>query len=312
MFSIRDVIPESDFWRLPDLLNVARPEPITMDALYRWHFREAEGRIQERIVAESESGALVGYGSLSYEPYLPQGEMTLWVMTAATHVGRGIGRALYDHLYQIAQAHGATVLTSEVLDNNSPARAWAERRGFHPQKHMFASRLTLATFDPAPFADVVAKAQARGIRFMTMADFPDDLTYREWLYALNRETGLEIPNNSNPYPPFDAFQRDVLESDWYRAEGQFLALDGEEWVGLSAIRYLPESNSMYNNMTGVRSGYRGRGIAMALKLLGIEYAKKMGAAFIRTHNDSSNAPMLAINQKLGYEAEVGFYWLKRE
>ena len=68
---------------------------------------------------------------------------------------------------------------------------------------------------------------------------------------------------------------------------------------------------LINTMTGVRRAYRGRGIALVLKLLAIRYARSLGALFVRTHNDSGNAPMLAINRKLGYQPEPGIYGLKK-
>ncbi len=65
-------------------------------------------------------------------------------------------------------------------------------------------------------------------------------------------------------------------------------------------------------MTGVVASYRGRKIALALKLLAIRYAWSHGAKTIRTHNDSLNAPMLAINRKLGYQPQSGKYRLRKE
>jgi ribosomal protein S18 acetylase RimI-like enzyme len=66
---------------------------------------------------------------------------------------------------------------------------------------------------------------------------------------------------------------------------------------------------MYNLMTGVDQAYRGRKIAQALKLKSIELAQAYGADYIRTHNDSTNASMLAINRKLGYQPQPGEYRL---
>ena len=50
-----------------------------------------------------------------------------------------------------------------------------------------------------------------------------------------------------------------------------------------------------------------RKIALALKLLSIRAALRWGADYIRTNNDSQNAPMLAINRKLGYVPQPGGY-----
>lgn len=54
-------------------------------------------------------------------------------------------------------------------------------------------------------------------------------------------------------------------------------------------------------MTGVEKAYRGRKLALALKLLAIRIAQAHDAATIRTGNDAENGPMLAINRKLGYQ-----------
>ena len=63
--------------------------------------------------------------------------------------------------------------------------------------------------------------------------------------------------------------------------------------------------------TGVFKEYRGRKIALALKLLATRYARLLGATFIRTNNDSQNAPILAINKKMGYTPEPGWFkWVK--
>ncbi len=67
---------------------------------------------------------------------------------------------------------------------------------------------------------------------------------------------------------------------------------------------------MYNMMTGVLTAYRGQEIAQALKRLAIDYAHRAGAVTIRTNNDFRNAPMLAINRKLGYQPEPGWIRLR--
>jgi predicted GNAT superfamily acetyltransferase len=63
-------------------------------------------------------------------------------------------------------------------------------------------------------------------------------------------------------------------------------------------------------MTGVRREYRGRGIAMTLKLGVIDFARRNGYNMIKTWNHSDNAPMLAVNARLGFKREVG--WLSME
>ena len=52
--------------------------------------------------------------------------------------------------------------------------------------------------------------------------------------------------------------------------------------------------------TGARAAYRGRGHALAAKLASIEWAASNGVTKMVTYNDATNAPMLAINRRLGY------------
>ena len=58
--------------------------------------------------------------------------------------------------------------------------------------------------------------------------------------------------------------------------------------------------------------YRGRGLALALKLLAIDFCRRSGARTLHTHNDSENAPMLAVNRRLGYVPAPGWCTLRRE
>ena len=87
-----------------------------------------------------------------------------------------------------------------------------------------------------------------------------------------------------------------------------LAVDstqGDRWVALAHVT--PQGDhGYYNTFTGVRRPYRGRGLAQAMKMQAIHYARGKGALVIRTHNDSSNAPILAVNRKLGYQPEAGY------
>ncbi|MCA9958943.1 MAG: GNAT family N-acetyltransferase, partial [Anaerolineales bacterium] len=119
----------------------------------------------------------------------------------------------------------------------------------------------------------------------------------------------DSPDFAGNFPDFDAFNHMFNTVSWFHAAGQILAVDGEKYVGLAAVGYFANTNSMYNMITGVDRAYRGRHIALAMKLLTIQYAQSIGADYIRTHNDSRNEPMLAINRKLGYQPRPGEYRL---
>jgi RimJ/RimL family protein N-acetyltransferase len=80
-------------------------------------------------------------------------------------------------------------------------------------------------------------------------------------------------------------------------------LAGERPVALAFLLVNPEAGVAVNEMTGTLKEYRGRGLARLAKLAAIRWAAEEGFHEIGTGNDSENAPMLALNQSLGYEVK---------
>ena len=52
---------------------------------------------------------------------------------------------------------------------------------------------------------------------------------------------------------------------------------------------------------GVIPAFRGRGLGLLLKQHSLAWAAAAGITRVITQNDATNAPMLAINARLGYE-----------
>lgn len=301
--------PQKDFPRMAELMNLTEPEPITVEEMMGWVRDAPKERIQQRMVAIDERGQLVGFSNTGRNPWMTPGRFWIEVVTDPAVSQRGVGSQLYADGVQFAQEHGATLLEAEVRDHLPASLHFAQQRGFQIDRHIFESTLDLATFDEERFAGVIESVEASGIRFFSLADLGNTEEAQRKLYEINRRYAFDIPGREPTFAPFEQFKREVFEADWYRAEGQLVAADGERWIGMSAFGYFSASNAMYNMLTGVEREYRGRKIALALKLLVIRWAKNYGAAYVRTNNDSENAPMLAVNRKLGYQPRPGKYLL---
>ena len=63
-----------------------------------------------------------------------------------------------------------------------------------------------------------------------------------------------------------------------------------------------EPDAVFNEFTGVRPAFAGRGIATRLKTLLLQAARQAGRPRLFTCNSPGNASILAINRKLGYQA----------
>ena len=62
----------------------------------------------------------------------------------------------------------------------------------------------------------------------------------------------------------------------------------------------PSFERLRNGITGVKREHRRKGLALALKLRGIEYAQACNIERIWTTNESNNRPILTINERLGF------------
>ena len=139
-----------------------------------------------------------------------------------------------------------------------------------------------------------------GYRFFTLAQAGDDETTRRQLYALVREGVCDTPGFSGAFESYPAFmERIYTPSYWNHAESQFLAAHAGAWVGLSSFVPQADERGLFG-LTVVTRAHRGKGLARALKLLALEYARSCGVDTVVTENHPENAPILGLNKTLGF------------
>lgn len=310
-FELRPLNVDKDFPRLAEIMSSIEPDPTEAEDLLRRERAAPAERIRRYMVAVDDTGHIVGYCNTVRLPWMPEGHFYVNLKVDAPARHRGIGSALWEDGFAFAREHGATNWRAEVPDNCEECLRFVEKRGFAIANHAFNSALDLTTFDESRFAGAIERVEAQGIHFFSLADAGDTPEARHKLYELNAHTALDVPGSDGTFDPFEYFSKQVFGAVWFRADGQILAGDGARYVGLGALAYYPETGLFYNAHTGVHREYRGRGIALALKLLVIRKARELGATSIKTDNDSQNAPMLAINTKLGYVREPGIYIVRK-
>ena len=72
------------------------------------------------------------------------------------------------------------------------------------------------------------------------------------------------------------------------------------------LQYPPVRGHVVTAWTGTSRAVRGKGVARALKLETIAQAIGLEVESIRTGNDSQNAPILHLNEELGYRPIPGW------
>lgn len=124
---------------------------------------------------------------------------------------------------------------------------------------------------------------------------------REKFHAFFSEVRQDAPRSEPATPiPFDTFVKSVFEAPDFSPQGTFVALHQGDYVGLTQLWKGSATDELFTGLTGVKREYRGKRIALALKVRAIAFAQGIGAPLIHTDNDTRNAAMLALNDKLGF------------
>jgi GNAT superfamily N-acetyltransferase len=295
---------DADYAAAVAISNSAYPEyPETVDD---WRFSEANREahlLQARWLAEL-GGAPVAYGDYHQfaDMYHPR-KFGLSIAVRPDLQGRRIGAALYTTVVGALERHSPLSLRARAREDYARAVRFLADRSFREDMREWESRLDVAAFDQAPYAGHEAALRAEGIRILTVAELLDrDPDCREKLWRLEMELTRDVPE-PEPHTPIarDSFEAWVFANPSFLPEGYMVALDGAAYVGSSALwASQADPSELYTGLTGVRRAYRRRGVALALKLRGIAYARARGVRVLKTWNAATNQGMLGINQALGF------------
>lgn len=310
---IRPAQPETDFVRIAELLTCVEPVPVSVDELVEDESRYVPGKIRRRLVALSEHDYIVGYALAVHYPSQGKGKFHIQIVVDPAFRNRGIGASLYDQALAFVREQGAEVVYCEVQERFPEALRFARHRGFAIHLHEVGAALDLPSLDERRFHGVLEAVEQSGIRISSLAQEGNTLDNQRRLYEINRIAALDNPSSDGTFPSFEVWLKLIPGSADFQPAGQIVAIDTARadgaYIGFSGVSYIAETNIAETLLTGVAQGYRGRGIATALKLHVSRFAVAHGATQIVTRVNSKNRAMLAINAKLGFRVEPGFHEL---
>ncbi|WP_019009674.1 hypothetical protein [Deinococcus aquatilis] len=302
----------TDLHRLAEFLSAAHPDAPTaaaeLERLERGYLPE---EVHRREVLE-ENGVWVGlYGLDTPRSDSHAGWLSISVFTLPNHTA--LGEILLARAEALAAEYGAQTLLSRAREGWWEL-AFLQAHGYREHDRMWSSTLDLTTLDFAAFAAQEQRAQAAGIQIRPLSDLgPFDEAQQFRLYTLIAVLLRDVPSSSPVKVwPFEIWQLRIV--DQIDPAGLFVAVapDGE-WVGVNEL-YIVSSTSPHtlrNGLTGVLSHWRGVGVAYALKLASARAALARGFTHARTGNHSINAPMLAINARLGFVREAAWVSVRK-
>lgn len=216
--------------------------------------------------------------------------------------GQGVGQAFYAHLLGRLAPHNPITLRAEAREDFAGANHLLVKHGYTEEMRFWESRLAVAPFDASPYAGQEARVLDQDVTITTLRELMDkDDGYRMPLYEAVTEMLGDVPR-PDEYTPvsFEEWLKGNLENHNLLPEGYFVALHNGNIAGVSQLWTGAEPDVLYTGLTATRRDYRRMGIALALKLRAITFAKQWGAREIRTGNETRNRAMLNINEALGF------------
>lgn len=227
----------------------------------------------------------------------------------ARYRGQGVGTAYLEALVSQAGALGKSLIRAENAETGSGVPL-CQKLGGRVVAERHLNRLYLADVD----WDLMARwrrdgaRQAEGVTLERFGDVPDgDIEEYCRLYT-------EVTNQA---PAGDLPGEILVTPEQRRQDEKEIRARGYEWhtlvsrepdgmiSGLTEIFYAPaEPWRLEQELTGVREAYRGRGLGKWLKAEMLDFAagRYPQAQFINTGNADHNAPMVSINERMGFRS----------
>jgi GNAT superfamily N-acetyltransferase len=315
-------------WRLTDL--ELWPDVPGWDERDIWAMaRQVRSAHEHQLLAAyDDGGAMVGIGLLDLPQRDNRHSMGIDVRVHPDHRRVGVGRSLVDCSVRLGRAEGRTVLNGffEVPTEcvaSHPSGPFARSQGF--EATLFGNRRHLALpVEPERLARLRRDvANARGTaeyRTMTFTTpWPDE--YLEDQCEMQRRMSTDQPSG-------DALNEEEVWDASRVAEGEELLAE-QSMTKLVAVAQHIESGRLvafseivvselrpteaWQWQTLVLAEYRGRRLGLAVKMANLDFLSTVmpTARRVITGNAQENAPMIAVNDALGFEVvATGTFWQK--
>jgi len=298
-----------------DVLTESHPDDPEDPRLLRhwWSIQDPEATVERFVV--SADGADAGYVMRSHESWTKMPERFGRIATALRPAAWTAARldALVGAMEDRQRGDGARKLTMWAWEDDLAHIGVLEQRGFREERRQRFWELDLIEGRERitrMAADSRQRMQREGIGILTLADDADPAKF-ERLKRMSDEAEADVPTTV-PHVPLDMDEfMKWFQSPGLRPERIWIAREGDDIVGISQLAYPPVRGVVVTDWTGMARKARGRGIARALKCETLMQAIALGVDRVRTDNDSTNAPILHINETMGYRRRHdGIQYLK--
>ncbi|MGE5673929.1 MAG: N-acetyltransferase family protein [Mycobacterium leprae] len=296
-FTIRPFVP-ADYEATAHTGTLAYEFPLDVEQM-RYDDEHRDPRCKHAWWSAEVDGQLVGGAGYfqflgSYHPrkFVLDG----WVSPA--YQGSGIGRALFETVMAGLEPFEPLSVRASAREHMPWSIRFLTQRGFTEAMRSWESVIDLTGFTPTLYGETPPPGVTIA-SYAALRQTEPDLERR--VYDLVTTTRLDMPSHQPlTTMEFEAWREKILSDPYFMPEAYFIAIQGDRYVGLSTLWRTAEQGKLHTGFTGVRRECRGGGIALALKVHALAWAKQQGYKEVETFNATTNGPMLHINERLGF------------
>jgi GNAT superfamily N-acetyltransferase len=287
-----------DYQALSELFEYAYPEEKTTALALKIadNLRPAKF-ICRRWLAEQD-GVIKGVAGFEHwaEFYQPD-KYLLHLIVAPQFQQQGIGTFLYQNLMnelEKVQPQSARIWAQKERE---PSVKFAERRGFTKVKVKWNIILDLPSCNVEHFLPQVEIVRQEGTEVKPIAQLTDDPERDRKLHNLYVRTLRGIENvDEVQIADFETFAQSLPTMN---QELYFVAVKDGDYIAMWQLE-TAASNTLFGGILGVDEEYRQRGVAIALVVQSIAYAKSYRYSKLIAYTAEYNKPTLTLAEKMGF------------
>ena len=311
----------ADIERYVEIRNLAVPDqPSSVEFEKRFLRDWPEDQFFARLLVEDQAGCTIAMADYHHLPwsYHPH-KFGLMIFVHPQARRQGLGGRLYDTVLEELSPYDPASLESQTREDWPDGVRFLEKRGFQLVNRQQQSRLDPAAFEPERYKELLAKIEKSGLVIKSLGQaLQSDPEVMRKLHGLEMETKNDVPwYDEMTERPFAEWIKGYQDNPDLLLDAYTVAYDGDQVAGLSQLWGSQATDTLlYTGYTAVRRPYRQRGLATAMKVHAIQYARKQVAADgkpprIVTANEETN-PMLQINLRLGFKETPAWLIYVRE
>ncbi len=264
--------------------NIVWPERPRTPEAWAEADRNRSPKTKYRCLVAVEGERVVGFASYSQSPWnYPPGGFNINVEVHPDCQRHGIGSALYDHLMEDILEASPPALRADAFTHLPHGFAFLQKRGFYEAFRETPVHLDVTTFDPSPYAGLEPKLNSQGIFINTVRELEFDLNRDRKIYDLMCLVDLDVPSEGDGIqePDFEDWVGWGLNGPSVLQDAFLIAVDGDEFVGLRDLSSYGDQETLLGGLLGVRREYRKRGLALAMQVRNIAYAREHGYRLLK-------------------------------